>query len=87
MSGSESYIVLTLLVGCSVLLMFSVYLGRQNYETRSGYYSRLISLLASVTVLLAQIIEEPDWLDEMLLFLAAGLLITAIALFAKSRYR
>ncbi len=87
MNGAGSYFELIMLINWSVLLAVSIYRGKQDIETQTSYYSRLMNLVGLVIVTLGYIIEEPYWLSETLFFVGAGLIIPGIVIFIRGRFR
>lgn len=76
----EFYLNLLILIVLIVALAHFIYKGQQKGESRNRFYGRLLAILGMVCVALARRIERPDWLGEISLFIAAGVVITSAVL-------
>ncbi len=76
----EFYVALVILTALIFNLGVLIYMGRQKEESRSRYYARLLPVIGLIVIMLFKVTEIPDWLDETLLFIAAGIFIASFVL-------
>ncbi len=81
----EFYFGLLFLTVMTTALAVSIYKGQLRGESRNRYYGRIVNTTGMVVLVLSLVIENPDWLDETLLFIAVGLVLTAYVFLFKSR--
>ncbi len=75
-----------LLVLGLVVLVVSIRAGQQPRETRQQYYGRLSNTTGIMCLGLKYILDRPAWLDEILLVIAATLVLGgALLMFSKVR--